>query len=342
MDRSLIRTVVRPIIGDTAWRALRAPRKRAKARRARERALQPYLDAARTKFEEDRVLAAATRIRQERAATELERRSRAGDLTWLGRHFKTDKAGTHQYTQHYARHFAHLRDREVVVLEIGIGGYSREGAGGASLRMWKHYFRNGRIHGLDIEDKSFVDEDRIRSFQGSQDDPDLLRRIVDEIGRPDVVIDDGSHRPEHILATFDVLFPLLADDGIYVVEDTQTSYWPEWGGAEDPEDRSTSMAMLKRLADGLNHVEYVVEPYEPTYTDRHVVGVHFYHNLVFVQKGLNTEGTRKKAILRQRYAEPPAAAVPQQSRTLDADAAGGDRVIGLPATEGAGQVRAEG
>ena len=198
--------------------------------------------------------------------------------------------------------------------------------------MWKHYFPKGRIHGLDIEDKSFVDEGRIKAFRGSQDDPEVLRRIVDEIGRPDIVIDDGSHQPAHILATFEVLFPLLADDGIYVVEDTQTSYWPEWGGAEDPEDRSTSMAMLKRLADGLNHVEYVVEPYEPTYTDQHVVGVHFYHNLVFVQKGVNAEGTRKKAILKARYAEPPVA-LPQQARALDADAAG--RVIGLAGVESA-------
>ena len=168
--------------------------------------------------------------------------------------------------------------------------------------MWKHYFGRGRIYGLDIEDKSFVDEERIKSFQGSQADAELLQRIVSEIGVLDIVIDDGSHRPEHILETFRALFPLLADDGIFVVEDTQTSYWPEWGGAEDPEDSNTSMAMLKRLCDGLNHVEYVLEPYEPSYTDRHVVGVHFYHNIVFIQKGLNTEGTRKRAILKNRYA----------------------------------------
>ncbi len=269
VDRSVVRSVVRPVIGDKAWRSLRAAQ--GKRRRGGPEA-------------------------------ELERRSRAGDLTWLGRHFKTDKAGFHRYTQHYQTHFAPLRDKQVVLLEIGIGGYSRAGAGGASLRMWKHYFRRGRIYGLDIEDKSFVDEERIRSFQGSQADAELLQRIVAEVGRPDIVIDDGSHRPEHILTTFEVLFPLLADDGIYVVEDTQTSYWPEWGGAEDPEDRETSMAMLKRLCDGLNHVEFVTEGYEPTYTDLHVVAAHFYHNLVFIQKGLNTEKTHKEGILRARYA----------------------------------------
>jgi cephalosporin hydroxylase len=225
-----------------------------------------------------------------------------GDLTALAKYFGTDKWGDHRYTPRYQAHFQHLRKRPVRLLEIGIGGYDRVGQGGASLRMWKHYFRNGQIFGLDIEDKSFVEEDRIRVFQGDQSDPDLLKRIVHEAGGLDIVIDDGSHRPEHVIATFETLFPLIDDHGIYVVEDTQTSYWPEWGGAEDPADPHTSMAMLKRLADGLNYEEFVVDDYRPSYTDLHVTGLHFYHNLVVVEKGRNAEGTRKRRILASRYA----------------------------------------
>ena len=223
------------------------------------------------------------------------------DLTQLAIRFRTDKWGDHRYTPHYQRHFAHLRDRPINLLEIGIGGYARDGQGGASLRMWKHFFARGNIYGLDIQDKSFVEEPRIRVFQGDQSDPDLLTSIVEEAGRLDVIIDDGSHVPEHIIATFKVLFPLLADDGIYVVEDTQTSYWPEWGGSAEVDDPGTSMAMLKRLADGLNYEEFVTEPYEPSYTDLNIVGVSFYHNLAFIQKGHNAEGTRKRKILRKRY-----------------------------------------
>lgn len=237
---------------------------------------------------------------------EAKRRARASDLTALAQQFKTDKWGAHRYTPHYQHHLQHLRRRPVKLLEIGIGGYSREGQGGASLRMWKEYFPCGQIFGLDISDKSFVEEDRIRAFQGDQSDPVLLAQIVAETGTLDVIIDDGSHVPEHVIASFRTLFPLLAGDGIYVVEDTQTSYWPEWGGEEDPESPMTSVAMLKRLVDGLNHEEFVREPYEPSYTDRHVIGVHFYHNMVVIEKGLNDEGTRKKAILKARYA-PPAA-----------------------------------
>ena len=42
---------------------------------------------------------------------------------------------------------------------------------------------------------------------------------------------------------------------------------------------------------------------EPSYSDQHVVAVHCYHNLVLVQKGVNAEGTRKRQLLRARYAD---------------------------------------
>lgn len=223
------------------------------------------------------------------------------ELTELAIQFRTDKWGDHRYTPHYHRHLGHLRDQPITMLEIGIGGYAHERRGGASLRMWKHFFPKGTICGLDIEDKSFVEEPRIRVFQGDQSDTSLLASIVEKVGRFDVIVDDGSHRPEHVIASFAFLFPLLADNGTYVVEDTQTSYWPEWGGKADINDPNTSMAMLKRLTDGLNYEEFVTDPYEPSYTDLHVVGAHFYHNLVFIEKGPNTEGTRKRKLLRKRY-----------------------------------------
>lgn len=218
------------------------------------------------------------------------------DLTGLGRHFGTDKALHHRFTEHYERHLVHLRDEEFVLLEIGIGGAKREGKGGKSLRMWKHFFPRATIVGLDIEDKSFVAAPRIEVYQGDQTDEALLRRIVAEQGVPRVVIDDGSHRSEHVRATFAVLFPLLADDGVYAIEDTQTSYWPKWGGSLDRQDPTTTMSLVKDLVDGLNHEEFLDEDYAASYTDLHVRAVHCYHNLVVLEKGHNLEGTHRDRI----------------------------------------------
>lgn len=287
--RSGVRTLVRPVVGDRGWQALRDLDRRGRALHR----------TVRQRVERRRILLDAVRT-ERRAAAEL--RPIASDLRALAEHFGTDKWGDHRYAQHYQRHFEPLRGQPVTVLEIGIGGPPWAGVGGESLRMWKHYFPSGRIYGLDIHDKAFVREPRIHTFRGDQSDPAVLHRIVAQMGPPDIVIDDGSHRPAHVIASFEVLFPMLAPHGIYVVEDTQTSYWPEWGGAEAVEDQGTSMARLRALTDGLNYEEFVLAGYSPTYTDLHVVAAHFYHNLVVIEKGRNTEGTRKTAILKKRYA----------------------------------------
>jgi hypothetical protein len=204
------------------------------------------------------------------------------NLPLLAQVYYTDKFD-HWYCEHYQRHLAPLRRKKIVLLEIGI-------LGGSSLRMWRRYFSRGRIYGLDIADKSHHNERRIQTFRGDQNDEKFLRDVVTQIGRPDIIIDDGSHINSHVIKTFEVLFPLLADNGIYVVEDTQTSYWTRYGGtSEDLSGAPTTMCMLKRLVDGLNHQEFERADYTPSYCDSHIIAMHFYHNLVFVQKGLNNE-----------------------------------------------------
>jgi cephalosporin hydroxylase len=228
-----------------------------------------------------------------RAARHRYARLRWGrNLPALAEYFGTDKWGSHWYAQHYQRHFAALRRRPLRILEIGIGGYGDPTKGGESLRMWKAYFPRASICGVDIQDKHVHDERRIRTFVGSQDDEVFLQRLSREQGPFDIVIDDGSHMNVHVIRSFQILFPLLKEDGIYVVEDTQTAYWPQFGGAPAPDTAApTSLNFLKRLTDGLNHREFPVRgaDFATDYFERHVVAMHFYHNLVFIQKGVNDE-----------------------------------------------------
>jgi len=221
-------------------------------------------------------------------------------LTDIAKGLRTDKWGSHYYTPHYHRHLRQFRRREFTLLEIGIGGYERK-SGGASLKMWKRYFRNAQIVGLDLHDKSFVDRDRITTYQGSQTDEALLRRIIEEQGAPLVVIDDGSHRPQDIRETFAILFPLLPDGAVYAIEDLQTSYWPTFDGSLDRNDPTTSIGLIKSLIDGLNYEEFLDEDYEPTYTDQHVVAVHCFHNLAIIEKGENREGSQWRDTHLRKY-----------------------------------------
>ncbi len=163
--------------------------------------------------------------------------------------------------------------------------------------MWKAYFPNSNIYSIDIHDKSAIQEDRIRIFKGSQNDPEFLKRVASEIGKLDIVIDDGSHVNEHVLTSFKTLFPLLDTAGTYVVEDTQTAYWPEYGGSStDMNHPGSSLAFFKSLTDGLNHAEFLIPDFEPDYFQRHIVAMTFYHNMVFVQKGLNEEPSNRAQI----------------------------------------------
>jgi predicted O-methyltransferase YrrM len=153
--------------------------------------------------------------------------------------------------------------------------------------MWRDYFYKGRIHALDIFDKSPHQEPRIKIYQGSQADKQCLESIHNETGDFDLIIDDGSHLNEHIITSFEILFPLLKKGGIYVVEDIQTAYWPTYGGQNQPGADNTAMSFFRNLADGLNYKEYLIPDYLPTFYDQHIVSLHFYHNMVVIYKGEN-------------------------------------------------------
>lgn len=212
------------------------------------------------------------------------------DLNQLALIFGTDKWGSHWYTQHYQRYFWNLRRSRLNVLEIGVGGYEDSAAGGESLRMWKAFFRKSRIVGIDLLDKTRFRERRIDIRQCDQTDSTALIRLSEEYGGFDIVIDDGSHVSSHIINSFQVLFPRLRPNGIYAVEDMQTSYWPEReGGVRNPQ---SSMSFFKALVDGLNYQEYPIENYEPTYFDQKVVEIVFFHNLVLIRKGENNEESK--------------------------------------------------
>ena len=209
------------------------------------------------------------------------------DLTRLASIYGTDKWGLHWYTPHYERYFRPIKSRPLNVLEIGVGGYEDAGQGGASLRMWKSYFRRSRIVGIDLYDKRHLSEDRIDIRQCDQTDENALRQLSSEYGGFDIVIDDGSHINEHVIRTFEILFPLLRPEGIYVVEDVQTAYWPSYGGGKD--HPGSSMAFFKNLVDGLNHMEFPIAQYRPSLYDLSIVEIAFVHNLIFVRKGTNDE-----------------------------------------------------
>ena len=136
------------------------------------------------------------------------------------RSFNSDK------WEHYFDIYDHLLGKfyesKVNYLEIGV---QNDG----SLEIAKKLFSSDSlIIGIDIDPNCKYLEGKVANhiIIGSQVDDTALSE-VSEYGPFDIVIDDGSHIQQHMLVTFLKLFPLLSQNGIYIIEDTHTNYSPE-------------------------------------------------------------------------------------------------------------------
>lgn len=130
------------------------------------------------------------------------------------------------YLDLYARYFAELTEYELTILELGIFE-------GASLEYFAELFPKSRIIGVDINECSRkFSTDRIKVYQGSQDDAKLYDRIMQENGikQFDIIIDDCSHIGSLTLDSFNILFPVLRPEGFYVIEDWGTGYFKQFPG----------------------------------------------------------------------------------------------------------------
>lgn len=221
-------------------------------------------------------------------------------LPSLLRFFGSDKQmpGWHRYGDTYARIFSAFKYRRLKLLEIGIGGYA-ESLGGRSLLAWQAYFPFATIIAADIVPKHELGGWRRHIHTLDQSSQQMLDGFGQSNGPFDIIIDDGSHMNAHQVLTFHALFPHLRNDGLYVVEDVQTSFWSsnvagfEWDGADvsDPAFSSTCVGHFLELAKYINHAEF---PHLDGLDEaqlamvRQIQSITFVHNLIIVRKGDNT------------------------------------------------------
>lgn len=122
------------------------------------------------------------------------------------------------YLDIYERYLRPLKYEPITILEIGV-------LGGASLRMWKRYFPNSKVFGLDINPAAKQhQESRICIEIGSQADDVVLEKLTNKANGFDLIIDDGSHVNNHIIKSYNCLFQHLRKGGIYIIEDLGCSY----------------------------------------------------------------------------------------------------------------------
>lgn len=208
------------------------------------------------------------------------------NLSELAIKFGSDKHGHHYYCQHYEKHFLPFKDKECVFLELGIGGYHFPDRGGAGLKMWREWFTKASVTGIDIFDKSGINwpqQNKLNIYQGSQNDTEFLRSLIETIGRPNIIVDDASHNNKLTIQSFRILFDQLAPGGIYAIEDIESSWWQndEFEGCEDHQDMKANTA-INLIREIMNDVCYKSIPhYQRKYP---IASIHLYENLVFIHK----------------------------------------------------------
>jgi hypothetical protein len=166
-------------------------------------------------------------------------------LNDIGIECGTDKSSLyHDYLKKYEKYIPFNRDEKIKILEIGI-------LEGESLCTWKNYFNNSEIVGIDINPycEKFKCEN-VKVEIGSQFDGYFLNMVGEKYGPFDIILDDGSHMNEHVIYSFKNLFKYVKPNGVYIVEDSTTSYWNSFGG--ERYGKHTIMEYFKGLVDEVN------------------------------------------------------------------------------------------
>ncbi len=180
------------------------------------------------------------------------------------------------YPEIYERHLSGFKSTGVRMLEIGVSK-------GGSLELWRKYFGSAAtIFGIDINPECADCVEAPNQVRiGSQADPTFLKSVIEQMGTPDIILDDGSHVSTHQEVSFKTLFPLLAEGGLYIIEDTHTSYWRGFfkGGFKR---KGTALELVKDMIDDM-HAWY--HDHAPRTSAKTEFGaIHIYDSVVVIEK----------------------------------------------------------
>ena len=198
--------------------------------------------------------------------------------------FKTNKHKViHKWTQYfpvYEKILAEWKNKTINVLEIGV-------LDGGSLELWHRYFGpQATIIGIDNHAQPnsqglVFDSPCINFRKGNQSDTNFLSSLVQEFGEFDIVIDDGSHISSDVIESFKFLYPYVSKNGLYIIEDTHTSYWNSHGGGLKLPN--TTIEYAKDLIDELNAIHTKILPESEFSNNTH--SITFYDSMIVFQKG---------------------------------------------------------
>ena len=174
-----------------------------------------------------------------------------------------DKSGSDkQYNHNYSIAYSKFLFGKTIknMLEIGIANYVPEKS---SLWAWKEIFPETNVYAVDIDSSKMVSAERIKTYVVDQSSKDSLSKFKNDVDveKFEYILDDGSHVFDHAKVTFEELFEMLEDDGIYLIEDVTKS---DNGWQQSVKDWQDYLS-------GLNGIEYDIVDCKPELDDDSIV-----------------------------------------------------------------------
>lgn len=189
--------------------------------------------------------------------------------------------GIHKWVHYfdvYHRCLDRFRGQAIKFVEIGVQN-------GGSAHLWRRYLGpHAQIIGIDVDPAcQALEREGFEIWIGDQADPEFWRRFKQTHGCVDVVLDDGGHTMRQQITTFEALFPALADGGVYLCEDTHTSYFPGHGGGL--RRAGTFHEYVKALVDEMHAWYYApLSKLDQAYLARHLYSISFFDSIVVMEK----------------------------------------------------------
>ena len=145
---------------------------------------------------------------------------------------KTDKNTTHSYLPLYQKLLVTKKESAKNVLEIGISK-------GGSIKLWSDFFTNANVYGIDVMKKDRVwdkikNNEKIILYTETDAYNDIFFNKFPKV-KFDFMLDDGPHTLESMKQFIRLYSQLMADDGIFIIEDVQKWEWIDILKNEVPE-----------------------------------------------------------------------------------------------------------
>lgn len=136
----------------------------------------------------------------------------------------TDKNTTHSYLSLYQQLLQSKKETATHVLEVGIQC-------GGSIKLWKDFFTNATVVGVDIMKKEGVWEeirhDRIQLYteRDAYETDFFVSTFLEKESRFDFLLDDGPHTLDSMVRFIQLYSQVMKEDGILIIEDVQAWEW---------------------------------------------------------------------------------------------------------------------